>query len=71
MNDCFADLGIKAVNVPGCPPNPLNLIGTIAAVRQGLRLPGDSIRVMVEGEDAALIRELAERLAAGGEKLLK
>ena len=29
------------------------------------------IRVMVEGEDAALIRELAERLAAGCEKLLK
>jgi len=26
---------------------------------------------MVEGEDAALIRELAERLAAGCEKLLK
>ena len=29
------------------------------------------IRVMVEGEDAALIRELAERLAAGCEQLLK
>ena len=29
------------------------------------------IRVMVEGENADLIRELAERLAAGCEKLLK
>ena len=29
------------------------------------------IRVMVEGEDATLIRDLAERLAAGCEKLLK
>ena len=22
-------LGVKAINIPGCPPNPLNLIGTI------------------------------------------
>ena len=29
------------------------------------------IRVMVEGENADLIRELAERLAAGCEQLLK
>ena len=31
VNDAFADLGVKAVNIPGCPPNPLNLVGTLVA----------------------------------------
>ena len=25
VNECFADLGIKGINIPGCPPNPLNM----------------------------------------------
>jgi [NiFe] hydrogenase small subunit len=29
VNDCFAPAGVKAVNIPGCPPNPVNLVGTI------------------------------------------
>lgn len=29
VNDAFKDLGINAINIPGCPPNPYNLVGTI------------------------------------------
>ena len=29
VNDAFGALGVKAINIPGCPPNPLNLVGTI------------------------------------------
>jgi [NiFe] hydrogenase small subunit len=29
VNDCFGAEGVKAVNVPGCPPNPINIVGTI------------------------------------------
>ena len=36
VNDCFARLGmdVKAINIPGCPPNPLNLVGTLVAFLQ-------------------------------------
>ncbi|MDR1489457.1 MAG: hydrogenase small subunit [Desulfovibrio sp.] len=29
VNDCFRKDNIKAINVPGCPPNPINIVGTI------------------------------------------
>ena len=29
VNDAFGSLGVKAINIPGCPPNPLNIVGTI------------------------------------------
>ncbi|MDL2268135.1 hydrogenase small subunit [Desulfovibrio sp. OttesenSCG-928-G15] len=29
INDCYGSLGVKAINIPGCPPNPINIIGTI------------------------------------------
>ena len=35
VNECFGSLGVNAVNIPGCPPNPINLVGTIAAVLSG------------------------------------
>lgn len=34
INDCYKDLGIKAINIPGCPPNPLNFVGTLVAYLQ-------------------------------------
>lgn len=27
VNECFGAKGIKATNIGGCPPNPLNLVG--------------------------------------------
>ncbi len=30
INDCFP--GINAINIPGCPPNPLNLVGTVVSL---------------------------------------
>ena len=29
VNDCYGGQGVKAINIPGCPPNPVNLVGTI------------------------------------------
>ena len=29
VNDCYGKDGVKAINIPGCPPNPVNLVGTI------------------------------------------
>ena len=29
VNECLGHMGVKAVNIPGCPPIPVNLIGTI------------------------------------------
>jgi [NiFe] hydrogenase small subunit len=29
INDALKHLGVNAVNIPGCPPNPYNLVGTI------------------------------------------
>lgn len=41
VNECFADKGIKAINVPGCPPNPLNLVGTLVAYLRHDPIPLD------------------------------
>ena len=29
VNDCLGAKGVKAINIPGCPPNPINIVGTI------------------------------------------
>lgn len=36
-------------------------VGTIAVVKQALNLPGDSIRVLVEGEQRAVLSEITEQ----------
>ena len=41
VNDALADLGVKAVNIPGCPPNPLNLVGTLVAYLTGKKIELD------------------------------
>ena len=60
VNDCFADRGVNAINVPGCPPNPLNLVGTLVAL-----LRGDSIHLDKLGRPTMFfgrtVHELCER----------
>ena len=29
VTDAFGALGVKPINIPGCPPNPINIVGTI------------------------------------------
>lgn len=29
VNDALSELGVKAINIAGCPPNPLNLVGAL------------------------------------------
>ncbi len=54
------DLGVKTVNVPGCPPNPLNLVGTIVAYLTGRNIELDDYGrpVMFYG---ATVHERCER----------
>ncbi|MDR2726904.1 MAG: hydrogenase small subunit [Deltaproteobacteria bacterium] len=42
INACFADQDLQAINVAGCPPNPLNLLGVVAALLAGEELELDS-----------------------------
>ena len=35
VNACFAEQGIRAINIAGCPPNPLNIVGALVAVLTG------------------------------------
>ena len=39
VNDALGPDGVKAINVPGCPPNPLNLVGTIVHFLQNGAAP--------------------------------
>ena len=38
VNECFASLGVKGINIPGCPPNPLNMVGALVAFLQGQKI---------------------------------
>jgi [NiFe] hydrogenase small subunit len=38
---CFSARGVKPVNIPGCPPNPLNIVGTLVAFLEGKTLELD------------------------------
>ena len=29
VNEALKDLGVNAINIPGCPPNPINFVGTV------------------------------------------
>lgn len=61
VNECLADLGVNAINIPGCPPNPLNLVGAIVAFLRGDAIELDDLNrpVMSYGES---VHDLCERL---------
>ena len=60
INDCFGESGIKAINIAGCPPNPLNLVGALVALLQGdkLELDGNGRPLLFYGES---VHDLCER----------
>ena len=60
VNDAFADLGVKAVNIPGCPPNPLNLVGSLVAylTNKPIKLDDYNRPTMFYGKT---VHELCER----------
>ena len=53
----------KELTVENPTQGDLYAIGTVADVKQILRLPENGVRVMVEGRDEAQIEELAESVA--------
>ena len=56
-------MGVKAINLPGCPPNPLNFVGTVVAFLQGREIRLDELGrpLMFFGKT---VHELCERSAA-------
>ena len=64
VNECFARLGmdVKAINIPGCPPNPLNLVGTLVAFLQNKEIKLDDLGrpLMFYGQS---VHDLCERRA--------
>ena len=42
VNECFGAKGVKAINIGGCPPNPLNLVGTLVAFLRGDKIELDA-----------------------------
>ena len=43
IEDCFDNLSSRVINLAGCPPNPLNLMGTLVALIQGRDIELDKI----------------------------
>ncbi len=60
VNACFAEQGVKAINIPGCPPNPLNIVGAVVACLQGKPVKLDQLGrpLMFYGES---VHDLCER----------
>lgn len=61
LNDCYGDLGVKAINIAGCPPNPLNMVGALVAFLMGQEIELDdySRPTMFYGQS---VHDLCERL---------
>lgn len=60
VNDALKDLGVKAICLPGCPPNPLNFVGTVVAYLTGQKIELDDYYrpLMFYG---STVHELCER----------
>lgn len=43
INEAYKDLGIKAINIAGCPPNPINMVGTLVAYLNNLPINIDEL----------------------------
>lgn len=43
INEAYADLGIKAINIAGCPPNPINMVGTLVAYLDNIPIDCDEL----------------------------
>ena len=61
VNDALGHLGVNAINISGCPPNPLNFVGTVVhLLTKGMpELTSDNRPVMFFGET---VHENCERL---------
>ena len=56
----YGNIGIKAINVPGCPPNPINMVGALVAFLKGQKIELDEVGrpVMFFGQT---VHDLCER----------
>ena len=43
INEAYANLGIKAINIAGCPPNPINMVGTLVAYLNNIQIDLDEL----------------------------
>jgi [NiFe] hydrogenase small subunit len=61
VNECFASLGVQAINIAGCPPPTLNVVAALVAVLTGrdIRLDHYNRPLMFYGET---VHDRCERL---------
>lgn len=43
VSEAFKDLGISTVNIAGCPPNPINMVGTLVAYLNNIQIDLDDL----------------------------
>lgn len=43
INDAYRELGINAINIAGCPPNPINMVGTLVAYLNNVEISVDEL----------------------------
>lgn len=43
INDAYKSLGINAINIAGCPPNPINMVGTLVAYLNNIQIDLDEL----------------------------
>lgn len=43
INEAYRDMGIKAINIAGCPPNPINMVGTLVAYLDNVPIELDEL----------------------------
>lgn len=43
LGEAYADMGVKVINIPGCPPNPINMVGTLVAYLSGMDIELDEL----------------------------
>lgn len=43
VGEAYADMGVKVINIAGCPPNPINMVGTIVAYLNGIDIKLDEL----------------------------
>lgn len=42
VSECFGAKGIEAIDIGGCPPNPLDLVGTLVTLLRGNNIELDA-----------------------------
>ena len=67
LNEAYADIGIQAINIAGCPPNPINMVGTLVAYLNNVPIDLDELNrpLMFYGQTVHSLCERRPHFEAG------